>query len=382
VTNAAIGSVTTPRCPRCSAPVGGSYKFCPACAYRLTPSAVEPVTLPPSKGGRWKTLFLASAALAAVLAAALGFVLLAYPHWLVTPPAPKPPPAEVDLSKRLLVADIPSLLVELRPGTGMYFQWEAEEDPLPVYVWYSLEVMKYETTRGMYAEFLDDLRSDPRRVPERWRIVDDVARVEDVDLFDHVPKDWVEEDEDGVPVRWSLPPEEVNLPVTGVDVNDALGFAEWASARTGVELTLPYEVEWLRAANGGDPELEWPWGTQRLFYAANTSAWWRGQRGAPLPVQWAYPEPLGSGGATREGLFSMAGNVQEMALTHDVEPQRNILDGARWLRWVPLDRIDEVYGYGGSYRMGLDDCRCRLDSRVRYSHREKREDLGFRLVAR
>jgi formylglycine-generating enzyme required for sulfatase activity len=273
--------------------------------------------------------------------------------------------------------------VELVPGYGMTYPWDGRDGPdvLPVFVWYSLRVMKYEATRGMYAEFLEDIRANPDRVPERWVRTDDVADRKDVDLFRHVPKDWIQYDEDGRALRWSLPPEEANLPVTDVHVHDALGFAEWASERTGVELALPVEVEWLRAANGGNPDHEWPWGNRRFFYAANTSAWWRGQRGAPLPVQWPYAEPIGTGGA-HEGLYAMAGNVQEMVLTHDVIEDRFIIGGERWLRWVKQERLDEVYGYGGSYRMGLDDSRCRVDSRVRYSPWEKREDLGFRLVSR
>ena len=50
--------MTVPRrtaCPRCGASVGGDFKFCPACAYRLRPGAAPTPPPPPRKKTKTRT---------------------------------------------------------------------------------------------------------------------------------------------------------------------------------------------------------------------------------------------------------------------------------------------------------------------------------------
>ena len=82
-----------------------------------------------------------------------------------------------------------------------------------------------------------------------------------------------------------------------------------------IDFALPVLWEWQRAARAGNLDNLWPWGREKLFFACNSRAFWgRDNRGSLLPVAWWYGEPPGTGGATSEGLFGMAGNAREMAL--------------------------------------------------------------------
>src|SRR5262245_53920210 len=65
------------RCPRCRTVVGGDYKFCPACAFRLQEIADEPQP-PPSPRAGWKLLLVSVVGgFVALGCAALGLMLFA-----------------------------------------------------------------------------------------------------------------------------------------------------------------------------------------------------------------------------------------------------------------------------------------------------------------
>ena len=106
----------------------------------------------------------------------------------------------------------------------------------------------------------------------------------------------------------------VNVPVTGVNFEDATNYAAWLSARTGQNWSLPTDAEWAYAAaerfvddalNLGDdpanPALRWI-ANYRQEAARNRTA-------DPMPRQ------LGSFGANTNGVMDMAGNVWEWTQT-------------------------------------------------------------------
>jgi len=76
----------------------------------------------------------------------------------------------------------------------------------------------------------------------------------------------------------------LDLPVVGVSWNDVTAWCEWASKRLGVELRLPTENEWEKAARGVDGR-RFPWGNAYDATFAN----WSGSR--PMFSQL---EPIGT----------------------------------------------------------------------------------------
>lgn len=122
-------------------------------------------------------------------------------------------------------------------------------------------IARLPVTFGEYLEFVNDLeRRDPAqaelRLPRVTDASDGLAAVRDA------TGRWVARHEiivegDG---RGFCPPERVrDVAVTCIDWFDAVAYARWASARAGVSLRLPTEVEYEKAARGVD-ERAFPWG--------------------------------------------------------------------------------------------------------------------------
>ena len=136
------------------------------------------------------------------------------------------------------------------------------------------------------------------------------------------------------PAHW---PAADDLPVTYVDRADAEAYCAWAGGR------LPTEVEWERAARGGDDRW-WPWG-DRPPEAPHAN--FGGTPGAPSPVG-SFPD-----GASPFGVLDLAGNVWEWTADGGVR--------------------------GGSYIHGPGDLRCSARQPLRAGVVDAY--VGFRIAA-
>lgn len=97
------------------------------------------------------------------------------------------------------------------------------------------------------------------------------------------------------------------FPVTHISYQDAESFCIWLSKKNGVEIRLPNEVEWERAAKG-ENNFIYPWGNDWEKNAATV----RGKVGKVKSFE-KNKSPFGA--------YDMAGNVWE--LTSDVELNSN-----------------------------------------------------------
>ncbi|GGZ29517.1 formylglycine-generating enzyme family protein [Streptomyces poonensis] len=115
--------------------------------------------------------------------------------------------------------------------------------------------------------------------------------------------------------RWALfaaatgrpvPQAPADHPVTGVTFDAAVAYCRWLGTRLGgLEVRLPTEDEWERAARGDDGR-EFPWGDQYRTGLANLADL---GIGTTLPVG-SFPE-----GASPFGVLDMAGNADEWTST-------------------------------------------------------------------
>lgn len=86
---------------------------------------------------------------------------------------------------------------------------------------------------------------------------------------------------------------------------EAMAFCRWLGSKTGLPITLPSEVQWIRAAQG-DGGRAFPWG--RRFDVSRCNTRESGFR-STTPVD-CYP-----GGVSPYGVYDMIGNVWEWCLT-------------------------------------------------------------------
>ncbi|MBH24027.1 MAG: hypothetical protein CMH57_06180 [Myxococcales bacterium] len=157
------------------------------------------------------------------------------------------------------------------------------------------------------------------------------------------------------------------LPVFGVSFFDAQAYIAWRSERDGRRYRLPSEIEWEKAARGGDGRV-FPWGDH--FDASLCKM----ARSRPEPSQ---PEPIGTfeADASPFGARDLAGGIREW--THDVFTRPGPAFEQR-LRIDPDLNTFERVCRGGAW--SSTEHACRAASRYPLLPDQRIDDVGFRLA--
>jgi formylglycine-generating enzyme required for sulfatase activity len=217
------------------------------------------------------------------------------------------------------------------PGGQFTMESEVYEDEKPVQQ-IDIEpfrISKYETTYAQYKAFLD---APDGYSNDRWWN-------EPVKLAERRPEPGNQ--------SWPIG----NHPAEGVSWYDAVAFSRWLTFRLrqageigeDVEIRLPTEEEWEKAARGTDGR-EYPWGPEYVSGHANIDETAGGagphylERTTAVGV---YPQ-----GASPYGVLDMAGNVWEWTLTEyasrksddESNSQVRVVRGGSWYRYLDLAR--------------------------------------------
>lgn len=164
-----------------------------------------------------------------------------------------------------------------------------------------------------------------------------------------------------------VPEAPADHPVIGVAWDDAVAYCRWLGERLGgLEVRLPTEDEWERAARGDD-DREFPWGAEYRSGLANLHDL---GIGTTTPVG-SFPE-----GASPFGVLDMAGNADEWTSTLYAPYPGAPEEVPSTEDWA----FDRHVTRGGAFRHDRDLARCAR------RHGAYEEDLtaigvGFRLAA-
>lgn len=160
---------------------------------------------------------------------------------------------------------------------------------------------KTEITNGQFRQFMDgkgyDMQSYWTEAGWKWRNGNNSTK----------PDCWDNTDLNGE-----------SQPVTCISWYEAMAFAAWLKSETGLEVRLPSEAEWEKAARGTDG-LIYPWGnkfdgSEFNFCDSNCVYDWKDKN---FNDGFAKTAPVGSypANASPYGALDMAGNVAEWTST-------------------------------------------------------------------
>ncbi|MEM1024640.1 MAG: bifunctional serine/threonine-protein kinase/formylglycine-generating enzyme family protein [Myxococcota bacterium] len=114
-----------------------------------------------------------------------------------------------------------------------------------------------------------------------------------------------------------------DLPVNGISAEDALAYIEWTRETQGLDVRLPTEIEWEKAARGVDGRF-FPWGDE---FDPNFCKM-KDSRAAPYPE----PEPVGAFpiDCSVYGARDMAGGIRELCWGQVDGETRPVMRGGCW----------------------------------------------------
>jgi formylglycine-generating enzyme required for sulfatase activity len=131
-------------------------------------------------------------------------------------------------------------------------------------------------------------------------------------------------------------------PVVCVSWYEAVAYSRWLASESGLEVRLPTEAEWEKAARGADGRI-FPWGDEwdgsRLNYCdVNCENDWRD---SDVDDGYRHTAPVGgyAAGASPYGALDMAGNVWEWTSTLYQEYPYNADDGREELEGDAVRRV-------------------------------------------
>jgi formylglycine-generating enzyme required for sulfatase activity len=141
---------------------------------------------------------------------------------------------------------------------------------------------------------------------------------------------------------------ENNRPVEQVDWYEAMAFCRWLSKKLDLDIRLPTEEQWEKAARGTDGR-EYPWGDgYKIGYAnIDETACYGGEKVGELFLGKTSAVGLYPQGQSPYGLMDMSGNVWEWCLNKYEETQMITPDLSGGVRVVR----------GGSWNSYTESCR-------------------------
>jgi hypothetical protein len=137
---------------------------------------------------------------------------------------------------------------------------------------------------------------------------------------------------------------ESNRPVEQVDWYEAMAFCRWLSKKLDLDIRLPTEEQWEKAARGTDGR-EYPWGNE--FESERCNAEYKLGETSAVGI---YPQ-----GRSPYGLMDMSGNVWEWCLnkydesqvvTPDLSGTYRVLRGGSW--YGDAQGVRSAYRHGGT----------------------------------
>jgi formylglycine-generating enzyme required for sulfatase activity len=223
------------------------------------------------------------------------------------------PPRRLEIGNRLAELGDP------RPGVGL------DENGLPDIDWVEIPAGPFIYGEGEYQQTIDLSRYYISRYPvtnSQYQAFIDAEGYSDERWWQDLIKPEQEAPE------WK----QGNRPRETVNWYEALAFSRWLSAQRGVEITLPTEQQWEKAARGTDGRI-FPWGGKPLSdnelsryanrYANVESDYWNLKQTTAVGM---YPQ-----GSSPYGIMDMAGNLWELCLNKRDSNARNcILCGGSW----------------------------------------------------